>query len=317
LLFQCFTNVELDGIDDSPGRHPFASTIIGGPGPWVPFPSHTILSYLGPQHYLLMLDCRAGRRKDRICSEIQYEKTFERLRQLPRTVEHLVVQLGVPIAYPRMVFLESALDSKFNPLVHLGRKGTFGLSGFVNKFNAEAELLDDLNDHWTARGHKKERNAFVTNLQSLARDQRIRVTFVTGDVHCAAVGLFKTLVHPKKGSPIPPEQDYRYMLDVTTSAIVNTPPPNGVLVMVNTLAPKTHKSMHDQLTDEEMLPLFTQDTDGTPSKSRFIMGRRNWCSIRWDQKTGELSFDIRVEKQKGVGETVGYLVKAPPPRWNG
>ena len=43
-----------------------------------------------------------------------------------------------------MVFLESALDSKFNPLIHLGRKGTFGLSGFVNKFNAEAELLDDL-----------------------------------------------------------------------------------------------------------------------------------------------------------------------------
>ena len=43
-----------------------------------------------------------------------------------------------------MVFLESALESKFNPLVHLGRKGSFGLSGFVNKFNAEAELLDDL-----------------------------------------------------------------------------------------------------------------------------------------------------------------------------
>jgi len=36
------------------------------------------------------------------------------------------------------------------------------------------------------------------------------------------------------------------------------------------------------------------------------MGRRNWCSIRWDQKTGELSFDIRVETQKGLGETVGY-----------
>ena len=46
-----------------------------------------------------------------------------------------------------MVFLESALDSKFNPLVHLGRKGSFGLAGFVNKFNAEAELLDDLVSH--------------------------------------------------------------------------------------------------------------------------------------------------------------------------
>ena len=51
---------------------------------------------------------------------------------------------GIPIAYPRMVFLESALDSKLNPLVALGRNGSLGLSGFVNKFNADAELLDDL-----------------------------------------------------------------------------------------------------------------------------------------------------------------------------
>lgn len=53
----------------------------------------------------------------------------------------------------------------------------------------------------------------------MARDQGIRVTFVTGDVHCAAVGLFKTLVPGKKASPISPEQDYRYMLDVTTSEL--------------------------------------------------------------------------------------------------
>lgn len=31
-----------------------------------------------------------------------------------------------------------------NPLVALGRNGSLGLSGFVNKFNADAELLDDL-----------------------------------------------------------------------------------------------------------------------------------------------------------------------------
>jgi hypothetical protein len=53
-----------------------------------------------------------------------------------------------------MVALEKALESKFNPLVALGRNGSLGLSGFVNKFNAEAELLDDLNDHWTSRTHK-------------------------------------------------------------------------------------------------------------------------------------------------------------------
>ena len=43
-----------------------------------------------------------------------------------------------------MVFLESMLESKMNPLTALGRSGSLGLSGFVNKFNADAELLDDL-----------------------------------------------------------------------------------------------------------------------------------------------------------------------------
>lgn len=52
--------------------------------------------------------------------------------------------IGIPIAYPRLVFLETALESKFNPLVTLGKGGTTGLSGFFNKFNQDAELLDDL-----------------------------------------------------------------------------------------------------------------------------------------------------------------------------
>jgi hypothetical protein len=37
------------------------------------------------------------------------------------------------------------------------------------------------------------------------------------------------------------------------------------------------------------------------------MGRRNWCQVDWDQLTGELNFDIRVEKEKGLGETVGCV----------
>jgi hypothetical protein len=35
------------------------------------------------------------------------------------------------------------------------------------------------------------------------------------------------------------------------------------------------------------------------------MGRRNWCSIMLKQPSGDLSFDIRVEKETGYGETVG------------
>lgn len=31
----------------------------------------------------------------------------------------------------------------------------------LGAFQSEAELLDDLNDHWTASHHKKERNQLI------------------------------------------------------------------------------------------------------------------------------------------------------------
>jgi len=265
---------------------------------------------------MLLLDCRAERRRDQVCSEYEYQKVFERLRQLPDKVQHLVVQLGIPIAYPRMVFLETALASKFNPLVALGKKGSLGLSGLVNKFNADAELLDDLNDHWTAKRHKRERNAFILRLQELAYTKRMRITFLSGDVHCAAVGLLRTHVRDKHHKDLPPEMDHRYMLNVVTSAIVNTPPPPAVLTMVSTLSTKTHKTLHGSDTDEIMVPMFDKEPNGSNAKSKYVMGRRNWCSVYYDDSTGSLVFDIRVEQEKGHGTTVGYSIPAPPPRWS-
>jgi len=133
-------------------------------------------------------------------------------------------------------------------------------------------------------------------------------------VHCAAVGVFKT-TKSRKSSALASTSDHRYMLNVVTSAIVNTPPPNGVLTLVDSRSTKRHRSMHYADTDEEMVPLFDRDTDGSKPKSQYIMGRRNWCSIMLKQPSGDLSFDIRVEKETGYGETVGYSVLAPPPRW--
>ena len=157
--------------------------VIGGDGAFVPYPSHSFVSYLGPQVYMLLLDCRlvpfatsvapkrphislsfcsAERKKDQVCGQREYQVVFERIMRLPPQVDHLVVQIGmpplrfrvnvvanaelagIPIAYPRMVFMETVLESKLNPLVALGRAGSMGLGGFVNKFNADAELLDDL-----------------------------------------------------------------------------------------------------------------------------------------------------------------------------
>ena len=56
------------------------------------------------------------------------------------------------------------------------------------------------------------------------------------------------------------------------------------------------------------VPVFTTDTNGGSPKSKYIMGRRNWCGVRWDPASGDLVFDIRVEKDKGHGQTVGCVV---------
>ena len=51
----------------------------------------------------------------------------------------------------------------------------------------------------------------------------MRITFLSGDVHCAAVGQFITLSKGKSNPAPPPVNDHRYMLNIVASAIVNTP----------------------------------------------------------------------------------------------
>ncbi|KAI0293383.1 hypothetical protein BC826DRAFT_910742 [Russula brevipes] len=304
LLFQCFINDSVDGRDDQ--SHVIRSTVIGSQGKYLPFPSHSFLTPIGPTAWVLMLDCRAERTRYQVCSEQQYKKVFERLDMLPRGVEHLVIQLGIPIAFPRMVFLEKRLESKINPLITLGRSGSLGLKRFANKFNGDPELLDDLNDHWTSKHHKGERNSFIIELQRYAQRRRVRISFLSGDVHCAAVGVFKTLNKSKKSSSLTPTTDHRYMLNVISSAIVNSPPPNFVFRLFHRLSTRRHETLHHAETDEEMvISLFDKDTDDSKPKSNYIMGRRNWCIIALKQPSGDLLFDIRVEKKHGHGETVG------------
>lgn len=69
-----------------------------------------------------------------------------------------------------------------------------GLLSSIMAFD-EPELLDDLLDHWTAGTHTIERNMVVNRLQEIAREKGLRVTFLSGDVHCAALGQFYT--YPK------------------------------------------------------------------------------------------------------------------------
>lgn len=188
-----------------------------------------------------------------------------------QTLEHLI-NAQQPIAYPRLNFLENVLTSKMmDPIKAIGRTGILG--GFVNKFDGGVEILDDLDDHWTAKHHKKERNLFIQELQDLAAEKSVRITILGGDVHLAAVGRF----YSNRKLRIPRDRDHRYMPNIISSAIVNTPPGDILADILN----RRNKVHHlDDETDEDMIAMFHHDVDGKPRHNTHLLPQRNWCSIR-------------------------------------
>ncbi|KAH7087042.1 hypothetical protein FB567DRAFT_526806 [Paraphoma chrysanthemicola] len=251
------------------------SWVLGkSPGPYIKERSRSVFLNLGRQVAFLGLDCRTERQRDEIMTEDSYDVVFDRLEDeiVKGETKHLIVLLGVPIAYPRLNFLENILTSRLmDPIKAMGRAGMLG--NFTNKFDGGVEILDDLDDHWTAKHHKDERNWLIRELQHIASTKSVRVTILGGDVHLAAVGQFFT----NKKFNVPKDKDHRYMMNVVSSAIVNTPPPDIMADIIN----KRNKIHHlDAETDENMIPIFTHDVDGKKRNNNHLLPRRNWCSIR-------------------------------------
>ncbi|KAF4984756.1 hypothetical protein FZEAL_117 [Fusarium zealandicum] len=243
-------------------------------GPYIGQVSRSLFMSVGSRVGLLAVDCRTERTEHDVVSDGTWEKIMNRLYAEVRRgqVEHLLVLLGIPIAYPRLVWLENILTSRLmDPVKALGRTGVFGKA--LNNIDGGVEVLDDLNDHWTAKNHKQERSVVVEDLQDLAIDKSLRVTILSGDVHLAAVGQFYS--NPKLG--LAKHKDPRYMPNIVSSAIVNTPPPDLMADVLN----KRNKVHHfDKQTDEDMIPIFQQGVDGKPRNNKHLLPHRNWCSIR-------------------------------------
>ncbi|KAL8889645.1 MAG: hypothetical protein Q9215_003104 [Flavoplaca cf. flavocitrina] len=289
-------------VDEGPAEEP--SWLMGAaPGPYINELSRSLFMFLGKSVAFLGLDCRTERMRDEILSEATYELAFDRCRReiVQGETKHLIVLLGVPIAYPRLNFLENVLTSRLmDPIKALGRTGVLG--GFLNKFDGGVEILDDLDDHWTAKHHKQERNWFIQELQELAAEKSIRVTILGGDVHLAAIGQFYS--SPKMN--LAKDRDHRYMPNVVSSAIVNTPPPDLMADVLNKRDKKHYLDKKDKSTLEDMIPMFTHDVDGKSRNNKRLLPRRNWCSIR-EYHPGELVFDLfRVTRLTFAGST-------PPP----
>ncbi|KAF6838295.1 hypothetical protein CMUS01_04678 [Colletotrichum musicola] len=244
------------------------------PGPYINELSRSLFIELGSKVSLLAVDARTERTESDVISEATWQHIMDRCYDELRNgrTQHLLVLLGVPIAYPRLVWLENILTSRaMDPVKALGKLGMLGNA--LNHIDGGVEVLDDLNDHWTAKNHKKEREIVIQDMQDLAADKSVRVTFLSGDVHLAAVGQF--YANPKLG--LPKHKDFRYMPNVISSAIVNTPPPDLMADILN----KRNKIHHfDDSTEENMIPLFNHGVDGKPRNNKHLLPHRNWCVIR-------------------------------------
>jgi hypothetical protein len=103
MLFQHQSSID-EGEETEP------SWLLGAqPGPYIPELSRSIFTFLGRDIAFLGLDCRTERMFDEVVSPETYDKVFARLEKeiVKGETKHLVVLLGVPIAYPRMVWLEN------------------------------------------------------------------------------------------------------------------------------------------------------------------------------------------------------------------
>ncbi|CDO91946.1 unnamed protein product [Kluyveromyces dobzhanskii CBS 2104] len=284
MLFQHHTSV-----DEVEAYHKESCWVLGAQkGDYIEEKSHSVYTRLGPSMAVLGIDCRTERKLTQICSKETYDILFKKLADEVKhgKIDHLLLMLGVPIAYPRLVWLEYIFSSKFLFLFKwLSKKGIIA-KGLVNEFNGDVELLDDLNDHWCAHYHKKERNYLLARLQDFAAQNKIRVTILSGDVHLASVGRFRSKVHTHhitsakedhdKKVLNEPENDVRLMVNVISSAVVNTPPPDQMAMLLQ----KRNKNHHfDRETDEDAVPIFMTDVNGENRSSNAFMNRRNWSDI--------------------------------------
>lgn len=258
------------------------------PGPYVEERSRSLYMRLGARIAFVGVDARTERTRHQVNYDETYELIFNRLRSelsAAPEINHLIVLLGVPIAYPRLAWLENIFNSPIiGPIRFLNKR--FGIAGgLFNHFDGQVDLLDDLDDHYTARQHKPERKELIHRLQALAQEQTIRITILGGDVHLAALGRFYS--SPKLA--IPTVLDHRYMANVISSAITNKPPPKAV---ANLLARRNKIHHLDHNTHETLMNLFDRDPGGsskTAASNHCTMPSRNYAIITETGRAGSLA----------------------------
>ncbi|KAG5298204.1 MPP_superfamily domain-containing protein [Histoplasma ohiense] len=241
------------------------------PGPYICQRSRSVFMNMGRRVAFLGIDCQTERTRDGVLIDDSADLILNRCDDqiMKGETKHLIVVLSVPIAYPRLAWLENVFSSRASyPVKAFGRAGIFG--NLRDRFDVDTETIDS---QWTSKAHKLERSWLIEDLQKLAADKSVRITILGGDAQVAAIGQFYS--NPKL--QIPKDQDYRYMPNVISSSIVNAPASE---MMVDALNKRNKIHFLDTKTMEDMREIFAFDVDGKSRNNKRLLPRRNWCSIR-------------------------------------
>lgn len=150
---------------------------------------------------ILALDTRSERSQQQVMSALSWDSVWtwvSALKSTPSsTPKHLLVISPVPVVHADFGSIETTL----------------------NWLPGEQELEDDLRDHWQSKPHRKERLRMIHRLFSMMQDQKIRATFLSGDVHCAGLGVVVSSRSDASGTRA------SVINQLTSSGIVHPAPP--------------------------------------------------------------------------------------------
>ncbi len=213
---------------------------------------------------ILVLDLRSERTQQRILSPASWEAVFNAVDGLngdglssgPDRVRHLLVMSSIPVIHPDMSFLE---------------RGFALLPG-------QQGLEDDLHDQWVSYNHKTERLRMIHRLLDFAELKGTRVTFLSGDVHVAAVGIVESARRRSRWT------NAGALNQITSSAIVHPSPPRVVHYFLEQIGERVQEIDRD--ISAQMLQF--------PGTNYRFVGERNWLTIDVDA-THRLWINWRIE----------------------
>lgn len=220
---------------------------------------------------------------------------------LPDHVEHVIVLSGVPVVFPSILMSEGILFGMLALFKRSAILRRFGRRlGILDQFD-QPEILDDLLDGWASSKHKDEKNRFIKMLQRCSLERRYRVSIVSGDAHVGGLGEIYSARRPR----LCKVDDELFMYQIISSAVMNSPPPPGV---VSALTRTNFSKRIDHHTRSKMQKAFVASSSSRRTTKK-LLDRRNWCEITATENAA-LCFSLRAQGLD-PGEDTRYDFVAP------